>query len=86
MKVSEVRSAGAGREQRVAVHSHIRGLGLREPTGEAEPVAAGFVGQTDAREVCPLSPPLSFPGAPRADSARARPCARTHRRRAWWLT
>jgi DNA helicase TIP49 (TBP-interacting protein) len=36
--------------QSVAVHSHIKGLGLRED-GSAEPVAAGFVGQENAREV-----------------------------------
>lgn len=49
MKVTDVKAA-AGREQRIAVHSHIRGLGLREGTGIAEPLAAGFVGQADARE------------------------------------
>ncbi|KAJ3210594.1 RuvB-like protein 1 [Dinochytrium kinnereticum] len=34
---------------RVAVHSHIKGLGLKED-GVAEPVSAGFVGQENARE------------------------------------
>ena len=38
------------KEQRVACHSHIGGLGLKED-GSAEAVAAGFVGQEDAREV-----------------------------------
>ncbi|KAI8853520.1 TIP49 C-terminus-domain-containing protein [Chytridium lagenaria] len=47
MKVTEVLSTT--KEQRVAVHSHIKGLGLKED-GVAEPVAAGFVGQENARE------------------------------------
>ncbi|KAJ3090099.1 RuvB-like protein 1, partial [Physocladia obscura] len=34
---------------RVAVHSHIKGLGLRAD-GSAEPISAGFVGQETARE------------------------------------
>jgi RuvB-like protein 1 (pontin 52) len=33
-----------------ATHSHIKGLGLNE-NGTAEPIAAGFVGQENAREV-----------------------------------
>jgi len=42
---------GAGvKEQRIASHSHIKGLGLRDD-GTAETVAAGFVGQELAREV-----------------------------------
>jgi DNA helicase TIP49 (TBP-interacting protein) len=36
--------------QRIAAHSHVRGLGLQED-GTAQPTAAGFVGQTHAREV-----------------------------------
>ncbi|KAJ1555562.1 RuvB-like protein 1, partial [Cladochytrium tenue] len=47
MKIQEVTSTS--KEQRIAVHSHIKGLGLRED-GYAEPVAAGFVGQENARE------------------------------------
>ncbi|KAJ3399819.1 RuvB-like protein 1, partial [Chytridiales sp. JEL 0842] len=47
MKIQEVLSTT--KEQRVAVHSHIKGLGLKED-GLAEPVAAGFVGQENARE------------------------------------
>lgn len=39
-----------GRSSRIAPHSHIRGLGLR-PDGTADAEAAGFVGQTAAREV-----------------------------------
>jgi RuvB-like protein 1 (pontin 52) len=37
--------------QRIAAHSHVRGLGLLED-GTAQPTAAGFVGQTHAREAC----------------------------------
>ncbi|KAG5460330.1 MAG: RuvB-like 1 [Olpidium bornovanus] len=47
MKIQEVKSTT--RESLVATHSHIKGLGLRE-SGEAEDVAAGFVGQLVARE------------------------------------
>jgi hypothetical protein len=41
---------GTARENRVAAHSHIRGLGLRED-GTADQSAAGFIGQQHAREV-----------------------------------
>ncbi|KAJ3292858.1 RuvB-like protein 1 [Blyttiomyces sp. JEL0837] len=47
MKIQEVLSTT--KEQRVAVHSHIKGLGLKED-GTAEPVSNGFVGQENARE------------------------------------
>lgn len=47
MKIEEVESTT--RAQRVATHTHIRGLGLRED-GTAEPIAAGLVGQAPARE------------------------------------
>ncbi|KAJ1924372.1 RuvB ATP-dependent DNA helicase pontin [Tieghemiomyces parasiticus] len=47
MQIEEVKSNT--REQRVATHSHIRGLGLKSD-GTAEPVATGFVGQENARE------------------------------------
>ncbi|KAI9092665.1 TIP49 C-terminus-domain-containing protein [Phlyctochytrium arcticum] len=47
MKIQEVQSTT--KEQRVATHSHIKGLGLKDD-GSAEPVAAGFVGQENARE------------------------------------
>ncbi|KAJ3047738.1 RuvB-like protein 1 [Rhizophlyctis rosea] len=47
MKIQEVQSTT--KEQRVATHSHIKGLGLRDD-GTAEPVSAGFVGQENARE------------------------------------
>lgn len=36
--------------QRVAVHTHVKGLGLDEQ-GNAIPVASGLVGQQRAREV-----------------------------------
>lgn len=49
VEISEVK--GQTRETRVATHSHIRGLGLRED-GSASDVAGGFVGQKDAREAC----------------------------------
>ena len=38
------------RAQRVAVHTHIKGLGLDE-SGAAEPISSGLVGQKKAREV-----------------------------------
>lgn len=47
MKVETV--GASGKEQRIASHSHIKGLGLRED-GYAEQHAAGFVGQEAARE------------------------------------
>lgn len=48
VQISEVK--GNNRENRTAAHTHIRGLGLNTQ-GVAEKVAAGFVGQTAAREV-----------------------------------
>ena len=36
--------------KKVATHSHIKGLGLKED-GRAEPIASGFVAQFKAREV-----------------------------------
>lgn len=62
MKIEEVKSTT--KTERVASHSHVKGLGLNE-AGEADPVAAGFIGQEKAREVvtatrgclpCPLFP------------------------------
>lgn len=46
MKIEEVVSTV--QTQRVASHSHIKGLGLDED-GNAKPIAAGLVGQRDAR-------------------------------------
>ncbi|KAK4492781.1 hypothetical protein RD792_000128 [Penstemon davidsonii] len=47
MKIEEVQSTT--KKQRIATHTHIKGLGL-EPNGKAIPLAAGFVGQAAARE------------------------------------
>ncbi|CAK8690497.1 ruvB-like 1 [Clavelina lepadiformis] len=49
MKIEEVKSTT--KTQRIAAHSHIKGLGLDED-GKALPTAAGLVGQEDAREAC----------------------------------
>lgn len=51
MKIEEVQSTT--KAARVAVHTHIKGLGLDE-TGKALPIAAGLVGQEKAREACGL--------------------------------
>ena len=48
MKITEVQSTA--KELRIASHSHIKALGLRDD-GTAEPVSNGFVGQEAAREV-----------------------------------
>lgn len=48
MKIEEVKSTT--KTERVASHSHVKGLGLND-AGEADPVAAGFIGQEKAREV-----------------------------------
>lgn len=48
MRISEVKSTS--REQRIAPHTHIKGLGLRVD-GVANRQADGFVGQESAREV-----------------------------------
>ena len=47
MKIEEVKSTT--RQQRVATHSHVKGLGLNED-GTAAEVASGLVGQEKARE------------------------------------
>eukprot|EP00965_Chrysotila_dentata_P190965 6174229-Pleurochrysis_carterae.AAC.6 len=49
MKIEEVKSTT--RAQRVAAHSHVKGLGLNED-GSAAEVGAGLVGQEKAREAC----------------------------------
>ena len=48
MKIEEVKSTT--KTQRIAAHSHIKGLGLDE-NGSAHTMAAGLVGQETAREV-----------------------------------
>ncbi|KAG1611470.1 hypothetical protein G6F46_009233 [Rhizopus delemar] len=47
MKIEQVKTTPL--EKRVATHSHIKGLGLRQD-GTAEPIQSGFVGQENARE------------------------------------
>eukprot|EP00877_Chromochloris_zofingiensis_P002755 jgi/Chrzof1/12480/Cz06g35250.t1 len=49
MRIEEV--ASTTKTQRVATHTHIKGLGLQDD-GLAHPMAAGFVGQEQAREAC----------------------------------
>ena len=51
MKIEEV--ASTTKRQRVATHTHIKGLGLKED-GTALPLGAGWVGQEQAREACGL--------------------------------
>ena len=51
MKIEEVSSTT--KKQRVATHTHIKGLGLQED-GTALPLGAGWVGQEQAREACGL--------------------------------
>ncbi|KAK3257595.1 Ras and Rab interactor 1 [Cymbomonas tetramitiformis] len=49
MRIEEVQSTT--KKQRIATHTHIKGLGLEED-GTAIPMAAGWVGQEQAREAC----------------------------------
>jgi RuvB-like protein 1 (pontin 52) len=51
MKIEEVKSVT--RAQRVAAHSHVKSLGLKED-GTAEQISGGMVGQEEAREACGL--------------------------------
>ena len=51
MRIEEVSSTT--KTQRVATHTHIKGLGLG-PDGSALAMAAGFVGQEQAREASGL--------------------------------
>jgi RuvB-like protein 1 len=48
VQIEEVQSTT--KAARIAVHTHIKGLGLEE-NGRALPIAAGLVGQEKAREV-----------------------------------
>lgn len=48
MKIEEVKSTV--KTQRIAAHSHIKGLGLDEAGGAVQ-MSAGLVGQKQAREV-----------------------------------
>ena len=56
MKIEEVKSTT--KTQRIATHSHIKGLGLDE-NGFAHPMASGLVGQETAREVREVD--MNFP-------------------------
>ncbi|KAJ9511229.1 hypothetical protein QJQ45_017186 [Haematococcus lacustris] len=49
MRIEEV--ASTAKSQRVATHTHIKGLGVKDD-GIAIAMAAGFVGQEQAREAC----------------------------------
>lgn len=49
-QIEEVQSTT--KTQRVATHTHVKGLGLDNETGRAIPIAAGLVGQEKAREAC----------------------------------
>ncbi|XP_010454496.1 PREDICTED: ruvB-like protein 1 [Camelina sativa] len=51
VKIEEIQSTA--KKQRIATHTHIKGLGL-EPTGIPITLAAGFVGQLEAREAAGL--------------------------------
>ena len=48
MKIEEVKSTT--KTQRIATHSHVKGLGLNED-GTSTAVGSGLVGQESAREV-----------------------------------
>src|SRR5688572_241851 len=48
MKIEEMKSKKI--LKRIATHTHVKGLGLRED-GTAAPIGAGLVGQSEAREV-----------------------------------
>lgn len=52
LKIQEVRSTT--KAQRVAAHSHIKGLGLNDVDGTANHIESGFVGQERAREAMGL--------------------------------
>lgn len=52
MKIEEVKSTV--RTQRIAAHSHIKGLGL-DAGGVPLQMGAGCVGQQAAREVCSIA-------------------------------
>lgn len=49
MKIEEVKSTT--KTQRIAAHTHVKGLGLNPDNGLALPIAAGLVGQEAGREV-----------------------------------
>ena len=51
MASMRIEESSTAKSTRVTCHGHIKGLGLDEQ-GEAVPLAAGFVGQEQAREAC----------------------------------
>ena len=52
LTIEEIKSTQ--KVQRIAAHSHVKGLGLDPETGKAQPSAQGLVGQTAAREAAGL--------------------------------
>lgn len=58
MKIEEVKSTT--KTQRIASHSHVKGLGLDE-SGLAKQAASGLVGQENAREVWRAGPGVERP-------------------------
>ena len=70
VQISEVK--GNNRENRTAVHTHIKGLGLKSD-GTAEKQAGGFVGQAAAREVGDPRRPGRSVGAMRELTRATRP-------------
>lgn len=57
MKIEEVKSTV--RTQRIAAHSHVKGLGL-DASGIPQQMGAGLVGQLSAREVFIIYRKLKF--------------------------
>uniref|UniRef100_A0A915E3K5 RuvB-like helicase n=1 Tax=Ditylenchus dipsaci TaxID=166011 RepID=A0A915E3K5_9BILA len=51
-KMGTLEGSSLNKKNRVAAHSHVKGLGLNHETGEALPQASGFIGQCQAREAC----------------------------------
>ena len=66
MRIEEVKSSEL--YQRIATHTHIKGLGIKED-GSVIPVAAGLVGQEEAREVDTHRTARSLRLCPAIDSA-----------------
>ena len=60
------------KKQRIASHTHIKGLGLSED-GTAHPMAAGLVGQEGAREVRGVAALACVPAVAQARGARVCP-------------
>jgi len=50
LQIEEVQSTT--KTQRVAVHTHVKGLGLDGESGKALHIGSGLVGQEKAREAC----------------------------------